>query len=157
DGVAIVGGASGNSVGGPLATQLNLISDNGEDGVFLSDPGTTGNLVQGNYVGTEITATDFLGNAGNGVTLANGASANTIGGPAATGVSSGNLISGNRSVGVYVADTGTSANLVQGNRIGTNAAGTAALANGSSGVQITLGASANTIGGAAAARNVISG
>ncbi len=54
--------------------------------------------------------------------------------------------------------------MVEGNFIGTNAAGTAAVANGASGVAIFAGASNNTVGGLydgyapyAAARNVISG
>ena len=51
-----------------------------------------------------------------------------------------------------------SGNLVAGNDIGTNAAGTAALPNAYDGIYIDSGASANTIGGTAAgAGNVISG
>ena len=47
---------------------------------------------------------------------------------------------------------------MQGNYIGLNAAGTAALGNTQSGISISSGATNNTIGGtAAAARNVISG
>ena len=47
---------------------------------------------------------------------------------------------------------------VQGNFIGTNAAGTAALGNGAGGIDINSGATGNTIGGTAAgAANVIAG
>jgi hypothetical protein len=155
DGVAIVGGANGNTVGGPLATDRNLISDNVEDGVYLADPDTSGNTVLGNSIGTEITGTDFLGNGGNGVTLANGATGNTIGGAAS------NLLSGNGGDGVLLTDAGTSGNLVQGNFIGTDYMGVAALGNVGHGVEIVFGASNNLIGGptvaGAAAGNLISG
>ena len=52
--------------------------------------------------------------------------ATSIGGTAA---GAGNLISGNTSDGVEISGTGTNLNLVQGNRIGTNAAGTLPLGN----------------------------
>ena len=68
----------------------------------------------------------------------------------------GNVISGNTGLGVEL--TGTADNVIAGNYIGTNAAGTAAISNGGVGVILTSGANTNTIGGTtAAARNVISG
>jgi titin len=70
----------------------------------------------------------------------------------------GNVISGNAAQGVYLSDSGTTLNTIQGNKIGLNAAGTSALSNGFSGIGIFTGAQSNTIGGTtAAARNVISG
>ena len=62
----------------------------------------------------------------------NGASNNTIGG---TGAGAGNVISGNSSDGIDIGSFSTTlssgnGNLVQGNKIGTNAAGTAELGNG---------------------------
>lgn len=55
-------------------------------------------------------------------------------------------------------EAATTANVVQGNYIGTNAAGTGALANAFAGVAIFGGAQGNVVGGTAAgARNVISG
>src|SRR5258706_16466694 len=58
----------------------------------------------------------------------------------------------------FQAEDGTRNNLVQGNYIGLNAAGTAALPNTFSGVAIFNGAQSNMIGGlTASARNVISG
>jgi titin len=68
------------------------------------------------------------------------------------------VISGNTYNGVVIAFSGASYNLVAGDFIGTNAAGSAALPNGSDGVVIQGGASENTIGGGAPAdRDVISG
>ena len=55
-----------------------------------------------------------------------------------------------------ISGAGSKLNLVQGNYIGTNAAGNVDLGNRLKGVLIS-GASDNTIGGTAAARNVISG
>ncbi len=54
--------------------------------------------------------------------------------------------------------TGTTGNVVEGDHIGTNAGGSAGLGNADSGVAIYGGASDNTIGGTTAgAGNVISG
>ena len=88
------------------------------------------------------------------------------GGSAGAGVNGLTFSAGNSTVRGFVINgfTGDGIDLttnggdtVQGNYIGTNAAGTAALANGSSGVLIS-GSADNTIGGTtAAARNIISG
>src|SRR6185369_8389347 len=84
---------------------------------------------------------------------------NKIGG---SGPGEGNLISGNKSLGISLnSDSGN--NVIQGNFIGTNAGGTAALPNGDlvlkqgGGVALTA-SNNNVIGGTnAGARNVISG
>jgi titin len=69
----------------------------------------------------------------------------------------GNTLSGNQYYGVYLSDSGTTANLVQGNFIGTDATGNVAQGNGSDGVHITSMASGNTIGGTSSSqRNIIS-
>src|SRR5437763_7447727 len=99
-----------------------------------------------------------LGNVNHGIQIFN-ASSNTIGG---TTAGAGNVISGNSNNGIFLLNTGNvNNNLIQGNLIGTNAAGTAALPNGNAGIVLggSLGAlTNNTIGGTtAAARNVISG
>ena len=79
---------------------------------------------------------------------------NAIGG-AATGAR--NVISGNDGGGVFILGADAGGNQVQGNYIGTNASGTAALPNANRGIGV-VGAPDNTIGGAStAARNLISG
>src|SRR6202043_3653662 len=89
------------------------------------------------------------------VSIFGGAQSTTIGG---TTNGAGNLISANAAQGVYISDSGTNLNVVQGNNIGLNAAGTATLGNGFSGIGIFTGAQSNTIGGTtSAARNVVSG
>src|SRR5581483_602967 len=147
-GVEIEGGATSNTIGGTSAGARNLISCNGtsgsDDGVYISGSSTTGNVVQGNYIGTDVSGTIDRGNSNNGVGVFNGANFNTIGG---TSAGARNIISGNDNHGVSIGDSGTTGNLVQGNYIGTNASGTAAIGNSNDGVEITAGASSNTIGG----------
>ena len=136
-GVALGGGAAGNgaygvetrsgsanNVIGGAGTDANVISANGHtgptySGVGVFDPGTTGNVIKGNLIGTDVagSAAAGFGNGFAGVLLRQ-SSGNSVG---IGGV--GNVISGNVNAGVYL---DTEANdTVLGNRIGTNAAGTA--------------------------------
>ncbi len=160
DGVLIQGGASNNTIGGTVSDARNIISGNGETGIQIDDSGTTGNVVAGNFIGTDATGTVALGNSGFGVLIdlrsaGAGATNNTIGGNVA---GAGNIISGNIGNGVEISGAGTSENLVAGNYIGTDVTGTVALGNGFDGVALTNGASGNTLGGTTAdARNIISG
>ena len=93
------------------------------------------NLVEGDFIGTDMTGKVALGNnsvdaefAG-GVLLYLGASGNTIGGLTATpGTGAGNLISGNIYTGVWLDSAGPD-NLVAGNLIGTDVTGSVALGN----------------------------
>jgi titin len=138
NGVEIDSGASDNVVGASTPQARNIISGNGGNGVQIHDPATQFNVVEGNFIGTDATGTIALGNTFGGVNLANGASANTIGG---TQAGSGNLVSGNPHNGVNI--DGGSGNLVQGNLIGTDASGTASLPNAFHGVSIGISASAS--------------
>lgn len=111
------------------------------------------NLLEGNFIGADVTGLLDLGNGGNGASIA---SANSVGG--ATGnVISNNLIVGNGGNGVAISggslrsDTAAIGNLVRGNLIGLNVNGEAA-GNGQNGVSIA-GASFNQIGGAAEAND----
>jgi len=147
-GVVIINNASGNTIGGTAAGARNVISGN-STGISISVASTTGNVVAGNYIGTNPAGTASLGNS-TGISLS--APGNTIGG---TTVSARNIISGN-STGVSLT-TGAATNLVQGNYMGLNSAGDAAVGN-SRAVAIQAGATNNLIGGTAAgARNIISG
>jgi beta-lactamase superfamily II metal-dependent hydrolase len=140
NGVVIYG--SGNTIGGTVAGARNVISGN-LSGVAIAASGT-GNQVQGNYIGTDITGTADLGNSYFGVSISG--SNNTIGG---TATGAGNVISGNDSRGVEIIGSSASGNTVEGNYIGTDITGTADLGNSWNGVLIS-GASSNTIGGTAA-------
>ena len=150
-GVMIDSGASNNTIGGTGAGAGNVISGNSGDGIEIIGSGVTGNVVQGNFIGTNAADTAALGNGNFGVLIDNGASYNTIGG---TGAGAGNVISGNSVDGIEIGFPPTLScnyNLVQGNKIGTNAAGTAELGNGSAGVRFFAGMF-NTV-----EKNVISG
>jgi titin len=154
DGVDIVGGANTNTIGGASAAARNIISGNSGNGVNIRDANSNNNVIAHNDIGTNLAGTAALANGGDGVLVQNGATNNTVGGTAA---GSGNVVSGNAVCGVYLKDPGTSGNVVEGDLIGTNAAGTAAVPNGD-GVEIELGAAQNTIGGTSPnARNLISG
>src|SRR5262249_38283160 len=162
DGVRIEGGATNNTIGGPTAEARNVISGNAGDGVDITDSGTTGNVLAGNYIGTNSAGTAALANAGAGILINTGASNNTIGG---TSAAARNVISGNTTYGIEITDAGTTGNVVEGNYIGTDTTGTQALGNSNTGlgngaaaVLVESGASGNTIGRTAAgAGNLISG
>ncbi len=153
DGV-LIRNSDNNVIGGTSSAYRNIISGNGGNGIQIN-LGSTGNRVEGNYIGINAAGDAAVpnGTASAGVRLT-GAPGNTIGGTAA---GAGNVISGNHpSEGVWIFGTGSTSNSVQGNYIGTNAAGTAPLKN-LRGVFI-MDASTNTVGGGTvAARNVISG
>jgi len=150
-----ISGNSNNTVGGTTAAARNVISGSFANGVLILGP-ASGNLVQGNYIGTNAAGTADVGNAGDGVELVsatNTVTNCTIGG---TTAGAGNLISGNNGSGIQFFGVGTG-NLIQGNFIGTNASGTLAIANVLNGVVIT-DATGTTIGGSVAtATNIISG
>ena len=98
--------SANNTIGGPAAGDGNLISGNTGDGVEITGSGTTGNLVAGNFIGTDWTGTVAIGN-GTGVEVDSSATGNTIGGVTSTpGTGAGNLISGNADNGVVIDGTG---------------------------------------------------
>jgi Putative Ig domain len=153
DGVDILNGASNNTLGGTTSGAGNTIAGNGRFGVLFGVSGTTGNVVAGNFIGTNSSSATGLGNTGSGVGLANGPTGNTIGG---TTAAAANVISGNGEFGILLEDSSNN-NVIQGNLIGTNQTGTSRLANTLDGIAV-LGAANNTIGGTTSgADNIISG
>lgn len=132
----LVGGTEGVAVGGHCSGACNLISGNGSSssyhGLFVEDGGRR-IVVQGNFVGTEITGSVAISNGGQGIRLTNIHSDALIGGddPAA-----GNLISGNGTTGLYLGSNGlisVNGHRVIGNSIGTDLTGTSAIPNGGTG------------------------
>ncbi|HVS81721.1 MAG TPA: LamG-like jellyroll fold domain-containing protein [Pyrinomonadaceae bacterium] len=150
-GVSVVGAT--NTIGGTSALARNVISGNDENGILITGGSTTGTIVQGNFIGTNALGTAAIANTDFGIEVDSGSTGNTIGG---TLSGAGNLISGNGNAGVLFENATTISNTVQGNFIGTNAAGTGGVPNGIRGVFVHGSASNNTIGGTAAgAANII--
>ncbi len=121
----------------------------GGNGIFLRSGG--GSLVEGNFIGVDVTGAAAVGNGGGGVVVSS--PGNTIGG-AAPGA--GNVISGNQGDGIHIISAG---NVVEGNFIGTDVGGTFAIPNGANGIEISSpDAIDNRVGGTVAgAGNLVSG
>ena len=128
----------GNVFGGPAPADRNLISGN-DFGIYVLGNGVT---IQGNLLGTDATGTLALPNTNTAIVCANFGGAGTlIGGP---NPGEGNVISGNTQ-GVWISQ-GIVVDVVQGNLIGTTAAGTGPLGNGT-GIVTTVGGDGSIIGG----------
>ncbi len=151
NGITIWG--NGNHVGNGISGSRSVISGNINSGVAVS--GGDDNLVQNNFVGTDVTGAKVIGVQRWGVNLFEGASHNLIGG----GNSAlRNVLSGNSENGINICDSGTSFNKVSGNYIGLDSTGSVPVSNGQQGVQVYAGAQHNIIGGTQAGeRNVIGG
>jgi parallel beta-helix repeat protein len=157
--------APGHVIGGPPVVALNF---NGNPGLLFA-AGSRGSQLRGaavdsargngvtlvagaitldgDYIGLNL-AGAAAGNGGNGVYVARTSGRNRIGlnvrrAPGAVS----NVISGNGGSGIEF--VGSSANTVVANRIGTNRAGTAAIANRGDGIRIARGSRGNEIGGTA--------
>ncbi len=155
-GIQIVAGSTNNTIGGGAATARNVISGNSADfGVSIGSSGTTGNLVEGNYIGTDVTGTVALPNS-YGIALGSSGGGNTIGGATSTpGTGAGNLISGNDTYGIYASDE-PAADVILGNVIGLSSGGTA-LANGGAGISLQNDTGVQIGGLNSQDENVISG
>jgi hypothetical protein len=152
-GIGIWNGASGNWIGGASLGAGNLVSGHAGFSYGIALGGVNGNVVQGNFVGTDHTGRTALPNGFAGLALEGGSTTNLVGG---TTPGTGNVISGNGSYGVYISDVGTTGNLIQGNIIGADLTGTNALGNGFANIVLQLGATNNFVGGTGAgAGNVI--
>ncbi len=138
-------------IGGIFATQRNFISGSQFNGVSINGPNATNNLVIGNVIGLSLT-NGAVANSQNGVLLS-GSRFNVVGG---TTAAERNIISANSSDGVEVTGVTTLSNVIQGNFIGPDMAGTLDRRNSANGVYLN-GAPNNIIGGASpGAGNLIS-
>jgi photosystem II stability/assembly factor-like uncharacterized protein len=129
---------------------INRFSGSGVAAILLTTNG--GNTIQGNFIGVDATGAAAQINM-NGILITSGSGNNLIGGSSA---SARNVISANTFADISL---NTAGNQVQGNFIGTNAAGTAAIPPASHGIDITgSNATNNLVGGTATgAGNLISG
>jgi hypothetical protein len=141
-GYGVFVGAAGDTIGGTSTADRNIISGN-KYGIVLATTGSSSTVIQGNYIGTDVSGTVAIPNVYGGIfgTL-NGT---VIGG---TAQGAGNVISGN---GIYSLSnpaldtyasgiecgTGTGPQMkvtIQGNDIGTDESGAKPLANTGDGI-----------------------
>jgi hypothetical protein len=108
DGVLLDAGATNNTIGGSGAS--NVFSNNGLNGIELAGPGTSGNVVLSNFIGTDSSGSSSLGNGADGVRIDTGAAQNTVGG---TAIGAGNVIAYNAK-GVVVADSASTGDSILG-------------------------------------------
>ena len=141
-GISISNGANGNTVGGSLAAQRNVVAGNASDGIGILGEASDGNAIHGNWIGANATGTGTLGNY-DGIVIEGGADNTTIGG---TGTTEGNWIVGNIGVGIAI-EGASSGTVIQGNRIGTDAAGTANMGQGQEGIWLANGVTGTLVGG----------
>ncbi len=139
-------GANGILIAAGNSTVRGLIVNGFEGaGIYLTLAG--GNVIQGNFIGTNPTGTAIVGNDGQGIYIDSSSGNNIIGGTTAI---EGNLISGNNatntavSAGIYVLSSG---NTIKGNMIGTDITGAVNLANNGAGIALNNSAANNLIGG----------
>jgi uncharacterized repeat protein (TIGR01451 family) len=164
-----INGTSQPDFAGTPVVELNGLSAGASNGLIINAPSSSvrglvinrfsgsgivvsgnGNIIEGNFIGTNATGSFALGNGQDGVFIS-ASSGNLIGG---TTAAARNLLSGNRN-GVQIFGVGTG-NQVRGNSIGTNSSGTLSLGNSINGVLI-LGGSGSAIGAVgSASSNTIS-
>ena len=144
DGLRLISGSGGSTIRGLVINRFN------DEGIEIL-AGSNGNLIAGNYIGTDVTGTLDRGNSGEGMDIRSGG--HTIGG---TSILDRNVISGGSRHGLFL----VSANNIQvlGNYIGTDVTGTVDLGNTFNGISVASGGTNVVIGGTAAgAGNLVSG
>lgn len=137
----------------PGVTGLSLLSGSNvvrglalfgfETGLRVAGPG--GNVIEGNFIGTDTTGALALGNTGDGLVVTS--PCNRIGSSLR---GAGNVIVSNGGRGLYLTGRLAVSNRVEGNFIGTSTAelpGSLALGNGTDGVALGSSAAHNWIGG----------
>ena len=146
--------ANGLFITGGNSVVRGLVINRFREGIVLGTNG--GNVVEGNFIGTDPTGTLRRGNGAVGIDIG-APGGNTVGGltPSARNVISSNGVIG---AGFGIGMFGTTGNQVAGNFIGADVTGARALGNVGDGIRLGIGASANSIGGSSIdARNVIAG
>ncbi|MEK7328157.1 MAG: SdrD B-like domain-containing protein [Chloroflexota bacterium] len=134
-------GSIGLEIRAGSSTVRGLVINGFDEGILLDTNGN--NVVQGNYIGTNVAGTGDLGNLNNGILIQDSAN-NTIGG---TTAAQRNLISGNDGDGIRITGPTSDGNTVQGNYIGTDESGALDVGNSGDGIRIRDGADNNLIGG----------
>jgi parallel beta-helix repeat protein len=124
-----------NTIGGTTAAERNVISGNRVYGLIYYGNSSYNNT-SGNYIGVNAGGTEKLANA-TGICVDGGSNHNQI---------NNNVLSGNKSYGIFFVTTGTYYNEFKGNKVGVNATNTDTIPN-YIGVIIAAGTKYNIIGG----------
>src|SRR5262245_3617239 len=152
-GVKSIISSSNSTIGGTTPAARNVISGNSDAGILVDFIVSNNCLLEGNFIGVDVTGTQRLSN-GTGVDL-NSSGGGSVGNWTIGGTTAGarNIISGNRHDGVDLVEC--FGNLVHNNFIGTDVNGTLPISNESG---VLAGGVGGTIGGTANnAPNLISG
>jgi hypothetical protein len=140
-GIYLSGTNTNNTIGSTNANERNIISGNGQHGIFAENPTPIAGpdvamaYIGGNHIGTNLSGTVKLPNRGHGIYLKNASAFIGLLGSAANTLA-GNSIAGNAQDGVRI-EAGFA--FVMANTIGTNLAG-ANLGNGGDGLSLDSGA-----------------
>lgn len=125
DGI-LIGNAFNNIIGGPTPQERNVISGNGEIDIEVGLAKSSGNLIQGNFIGTN--------SAGNAIVTGPGKTGIMLQGNAAGNLIDGNVISGHTQSGIFV--TGAPRTEIRNNRIGMAATTDAKMGNLEQGIRV---------------------
>ena len=146
NGVEINSAGRHNIIGGPTTGERNVISGNKIYGCIYYGHCSHNNIA-GNYIGTDATGTLSIPNA-TGICVDGSSNHNIM---------ENNLLSGNRSYGLFIVTRATDSNIFRGNYVGCDASGLNPLPN-DVGLMLAAYAKGNVIGGDTPAdRNIFSG
>lgn len=154
-GIAVAAPAT---IGGTVPGSGNVIASNLDSGILSNTTSDTPIVIQGNFIGTDATGTVALGNGQDGIYLI--ASADVMIGGDSPGAR--NVISGNTGAGVqlgpivFLGSPAADRILIQGNLIGTDVTGNAAIPN-TDGIDIYSATNTMVGGPLHSQRNIISG
>ncbi|MCR5424898.1 MAG: right-handed parallel beta-helix repeat-containing protein [Bacteroidales bacterium] len=146
NGVEINSAGRYNIIGGASVGERNIISGNKIYGCIYYGHCSHNNIV-GNYIGSDVTGTISIPNA-TGICVDGSSNRNIM---------ENNLLSGNRSYGLFIVTRATDSNIFRGNYVGCDASGYNPLPN-DVGLMLAAYAKGNIIGGESPAdRNIFSG
>jgi uncharacterized repeat protein (TIGR01451 family) len=110
----LIAGTGTNLIGGSTDGDGNLISGNGMSGITILGSSALDNVIQGNFIGTDVNGTAGLGNGGAGINILS-APMNLVGGMT---TNDGNIIAFNAGAGISI--TNAVENAILGNSIYSN-------------------------------------
>ena len=151
NGIAVFSGSNNLLIGGAIAGQGNVVSANGQNGVYLES--SLAPSFYGNRIGLNNLGTDTLPNRQSGIFINVNSNNAIIGGSTAL---QRNIVSGNLNSGISISQS--TSPILYGNIVGSDITGTINFGNAQSGITINNVSNNPIIGGAAVGQgNLISG